>query len=227
MNKNVRTLLPALAALLVLTNANGLRAQGTKLPARDTLRDATTDMIRSDGLGPYVNGTDCVLTYVDPNSGFFFLRTVYNCTTAIRSITLDFSRPTSGHCPATRCVTNPCGQTGNQSICAPDQIDICGPNTLPDVRIIANTLFRKNALTLGTSVSLPFNLGPSFNCQAFNVSFEQNLLVTLDANKDANVRILTAGPSAVADLSLTGSNPKTPSKLGSYFMPFQLTVTEQ
>ena len=143
-------LLFSLVAFLALPA--GLLAQGKAVPAETVFRDATatppSDKILSDGLsgtyGNYPGGINCVVDQVAAKGGGYFLRTVYPyCTPAVqRSINLDFSDAASTRTPdgsgSDSCHVNDAfGQTG--------ELDICGSNTLPDVRIIA-TLFGSTTL---------------------------------------------------------------------------------
>jgi hypothetical protein len=199
-----------------VAGGQALKAQGTtkQLPANATLRDATGDGIRSDGQGTYLSGpSDCVTSWVDSKSGYFFLRTAtFNCTTTTRSITLDFTnavvRTPDGSGSDSCHVNDAFGDAG--------ELNICGPNSVPDVRIIANTMF--GATT--TSVSLPFSLQPDFNGTDFELDFELAGQVSVIS---ATSRSLTSAPGAVATLY---KYPKAGRKisLGSYYMPFSITV---
>lgn len=223
-----RVFLSIVAVALLLIGTNEMRGQASKrIPAKSMFRDAADnstvppaplDRIRSDGLGWYTDGVNCVINYFDRSSGFYFLRTVKSACTDIvqRAITLDFSDAiirTPDGSGADACHVN---DGFNQS----GDLNICGSNALPDVRIIANTLFRDNALTGGTAVTLPISLQPDFSGTGFELDFEQPAGVT----GDATTRFLTAGPDAVAELyKNVRKGPRI--SLGRFRMPFQLTVT--
>ncbi len=207
------------AAFLLPIIASVLLAQGgNQIAASAVFRDLPDDNIRSDDLDPdaaYTDGTDCVTSWVNRKTGFFFLRSVGPYCQPGRHIVLDF-RTWVGSQPSPCEVDDALGQLG--------ELNICGANTLPDVRIIADALFQGSALSAGTNVKLPFNLVPNFTSgQAFDLEFEQAVAVT---GLSINSRILTAGPSAVAELYRRPSKGKRVS-LGRFYMPFQLTVTKQ
>lgn len=235
MNSAFRRLALATVAVVALSGTLlGQNKNTNRTPAIATFReDAFTlvpsDKIRGDDLGSYPNsslGGDCVTAWVD-KGGFFFLRTVtpYCTTTTPRSIVLDFSGYVS---LPTSCEVVGYDQYGN-----PHTLDICGANgadgkgTVPDVRIIANSLFKRTAPG-STTVTLPFLLYPSFSGgTTFELDFEQAVSFT----GTSSVRVLTATvttdqPNAdVAELYQYVNGAK--SSLGRYHMPFQLTVTKQ
>ncbi len=179
-----------------------MSSQGTsnRVPAQATFRDSSTlpDRILSDGLGTYYDAVGCVVAWVDSKSGFFFLRTVGpKCQNPVRSLVLDFSDAVSRSAGCN--VPDPNDTSGKS-------LDICGKNTLPDVRVLADTLFRDTALTKGTTVKLPFSLQPDFGGTDFELDFEQPLSVTATSG---NERVLEAGTDAVAELyQLTQRGPK-------------------
>lgn len=193
------------------------------IPARATFRDALADRIQSDTFGPYENEFDCVLCRVSNNA--FFLRTLgHTCATpgGIRKIRLDFSdavsRPAGVDCSSgTFLVDDAYGQPG--------ALNICGINDLPDVRVIANSLFARNA-SGGTPVLLPFSLSPDFSNTAFSLEFEQNVSVFGDP-ANAKAREMEAGATAIAELyknQAKGAGGKV--SLGRYRMPFRLRVEQ-
>ena len=97
-------------------------------------------------------------------------------------------------------------------------------NFIPDMRILASNLFSSGTLNNGASVSLVFSLQPEFTGSGdFELNFEANVSVTAP---DANTRVLTAGPSAVAALYVHNTNTKK-TLVGRFYMPFTLTVTKQ
>ena len=207
----------------VVAATSGVRAL-PRIPTTDTFRDdyakdefgnfaAWSDRIRSDTAGPgiaapYQDNIACVTTYV--NANMFFLRTVKGlCSPYTRKLTLDFSDPLMvfGDC---RIVTDSNGQ-----------LDICGSNLVPDVRVIATNMFARSATSAGTPVTLPFNLKPDFSHQGFELDFEQNQPVTV---LSPTARQLTASTLSIADLYQSSGNKKI--LLGQYRMPFEVSVQE-
>lgn len=204
-----------LASMAVVAFSGVLLAQNSRAPAVATLSDRPGDKIRSDGLGSYLDAQQCVIAWVD-KGGFFFLRTVApNCAPATRQITLDFSDAVSrpATCPA---VVN--DQYGNP-------LDLCGPNTVRDVRVIAQSLFKDTALANGTNVTLPFSLQADFSSTGFELDFEQSVPVS----GSGTVRVLDAASTAVAELYQYVKQGKRTAKVsqGRYRMPFQLQVVKQ
>jgi hypothetical protein len=208
----------------VLASGQALKAQGTnkQVPANATLRDRSGDAILSDGNVLYLNGTsDCVVSWVDSRTGYFFLRTTtFNCsTTNSRSITLDFSNAI---------VRTPDGSGGSDSCQVNDafgdsgELNICGPNSLPDVRIIANTMFSNTALTQGTSVSIPFSLQPDFSGTDFELDFEQAVPVNALSTTSRSL----VAPSGMVAVLYKYNKHGGKISLGRYYMPFQITVQE-
>lgn len=217
-DKLTRFLFPILTIASVLIGTPALWAQGAsnRIPARAQFGDSPADKLRSDGIEAYINGSDCVISWVDSKSGFYFLRTVkYGCTTtAPRAIVLDFSDAISRTCSCPCSVPDPNDNSGAT-------LDLCGQNSLPDVRVIADTLFRNNALSLGTTVTLPFSLQPDFRGTDFGLDFEQAVPVTGGSTE----RVLQAGPDAIAELYQTTKTGQKIS-LGRFRMPFTLTVSK-
>lgn len=221
-----KCVLTAAAVLLgaMVAAKSGVSA-GTKIPATDTFRDAyatdangnftvPTDRIRSDApapgvTAPYQDGVACVVTYVDGN--MFFLRTAKPlCSPYTRALTLDFSDPVVQ--PQNCSVFDSSGR---------GPLDICGSNLVPDVRVIATSLFARAATSNGTPVIVPFSLAPDFSNTGFELDFEQNQPVTVLSPK---ARQLTASSLSIADLYQYSGNKKI--LLGRYRMPFQVTVQE-
>lgn len=211
-------------AVLAFSPVGGIRAQASgSVPATAQFRDASGDRIRSDVVSSsYVNGTDCVESTVHAD-GFYFLRTVTDgCTTTTpRSIVLDFSSCVSS-CPSgTECtVADPNDRSGLT-------LNACASNTVPDVRLIASTLFKSSALTSGTDVSLVFSLQRDVRNTDFELDFEAPVPVS-EPSGSTNVRVLTAGNTAIADLFklVTINHVRIKVLVGKYNMPFELTVTE-
>lgn len=202
----------ALSVAVLLFAAGMLAAAGqTQIPASATLQDnPITDRIRSDAISPtYDQGVDCALSFVQ--NGQYFLRTVNPlCTPDVRALILGFSNPVT--------IPNNCFHLDPNSGL---KLNACGSNILPDVRLIAQSLFK--ASPGSTTVSLPFSLYPDFTgSAAFELDFE--LAVPFTAGS-GNQRILTAGSNAVAQLYQIGAHGHKIS-IGRYYMPFQLTVTE-
>jgi len=154
-----------------------------------------------------------VTAWVD-KGGFFFLRTVTPyCSPYTRNIVLDFSVPVDlMSCPA----PSVSDQYGNM-------LNICGTNSVPDVRVIANSLFKDTALVHGTTVTVPFLVQPSFSGgTVFELDFEQPVPVP---SGDSTFRVLEAPAGAVAELYKYVNGAKH--SLGRYYMPFELTVTKR
>jgi hypothetical protein len=206
------------AAVLAFAALRQFSAKGlNSVPATLDFRDATGDMIRSDSVGSYQNGIDCVISEVFGN-GEYFLRTVgYGCsTTAPRSVVLDFSNPVTPIPPADCSVTDP----NFPSL----TLNICRTNNVADTRLIVSTMFTVKALTNGSSVSLPFSLAPNYSGTDFELDSEQAVAVS----GTSGVRTAEAGPAAVAELyefeTVRGKTQKV--SVGRYYMPFQVTVGE-
>jgi hypothetical protein len=199
------------AVLLFVAGAVAAAGQ-TQIPASATLRDSTTDGIRSDNFSPsptYDQGKDCVTSWV--RNGEYFLRTVGPlCTPQTpREIILDFSN----------IVTHP-SNCDVVDLNSGMTLNACGSNLLPDVRIIAQSLFK--ASPGSTTVSLPFSLQPDFTGSS---DFELDFELAVPFTGSGSQRILTAGSNAVAQLYQIGAHGHKIS-IGRYKMPFQLTVTE-
>jgi len=208
---------PRIFVLLALTLLSGIvfvASAAKRTLAVSDFRDDLSDRIRSDG-APYTDGT-CTASWTEP-SGFYFLRTIKSGCLNGRFIKLDFMTPVGISSPGCRVVLDP---EANESL------DICAPNDVTDVRIIANTLFKDGALT--TTVSLHFSQkdGGDFTGPApFELSFEEPVPV----DGDSTFRVLEAGADAVAELYQNVQQGKRTTKvsLGRYNMPFQLTVTKR
>jgi len=212
--------------LAALISAAVVLAQGHKVPAQSEFRDDREDRIRSDKDGVYadnVTAGGCVRNYIDPKSGFHFLwvfGSEAGCSPG-RSVVLDFSDAVDPEAPSGRCPHNP-NCCANDSYGQEGELDICGPNTLPDVRLIANSLFQDRALAQGTKVSLPFSLVADSGATAFLLEFEQPLAV--DGDSDSYMRALTADSTSVAELYRLEKTFRKIS-LGRFYLPFQVQVT--
>jgi hypothetical protein len=218
-NKVYWILVLVLTGALVSIVANPLAGKST-IPASASFRDLIGDRIRSDGLGAYSNGNDCVISTVSGNPSFF-LRTVSpNCSTTIpRSIVLDFTGGTLA--PGFGCTVT---DTDDSRL----SLNACGPNSVPDVRILAGSLFQSGS----TSVILPFSLRAEFG----ETDFELDFLNPICDSGSGSTRVLEAGgtstcsanpaANASAELYQIGEHGKKTS-VGIYNMPFMVTVTEQ
>jgi hypothetical protein len=231
MKRNIAVLILVCACVGGLIGAQVLKAQGTskQIPANNAiLRGVPGDGILNDG-GSYFNGTDCVVSWVDSRSGYFFLRTAtFNCAPSnSRSMTLDFTnaiKRTPDGSGSDGCHVNDAfGDTGELNICGPNY----GPNTVVlDVRIIAGTMFSSTAVTQGTTVSIPFSLSPDFSGTDFELDYELAIPVTV---LSATSRSLTADATSTCSAGVVADLYKYPKhggkiSLGRYCMPFQVTV---
>ena len=100
------------------------------------------------------------------------------------------------------------------------KLDICGPNLVTDVRIIADKLFQNMSPTT-TPVLLAFSLSRDFRNTAFELQFEQPVPASGDVS---STRTMTAGSGAIAELYKHQAKGKKLS-LGRFKMPFQIVVT--
>lgn len=208
------------APLVLLATAIALSGQsGTQIPA--TTIFGNTGSIRNDGYGPephtYTHGTDCVDSRVDSTSGFYLFRTSrLDCRTAIRKLVLDFSNAivrTPDGSGADSCHVNDAfDQAG--------ELDICGSNLITDPRFLASTMFRSNALTRGTSVTMPFSLEVSYQRTAFELAFESNLAVSATANPNVRVISVTGAPAELYKTRARGGRLS----IGRFNMSFTVTV---
>lgn len=221
---DLRLIIVALAALMVLAGASALLAAGAALrvAAHSSFADQAGDKIRSDGQfsGLYFNGTDCVINWVS-HTDMAFLRTAnFQCTPVTqRAIKFDFSDPVTPINPSQCIVDDDMGQAGT--------LNICGANAIVDARLVAPRMFADMALSRGTPVTFVLNLEGSFanstyvNGGAFLLEFEDNISVTGSATS----RTLTAGSGAIAELYLVqAKGPKL--SLGRFRMPFSITVNQ-
>ena len=192
---------------------------GGPTPAQATFGDDSGDRVLSDDGTSYVNSAGaapCVIARVE-DTGMFFLRTTGgNCFAAtgqFKPIVLDFSdavsRSPDGSGSDNCHVDDANGHAG--------ELDICGSNTISDVRVIAKDLFSKNGLRRGTRADIVFSLEPDFQNTDFSLEFEQRL----DVSGDAVTRTFVAGASSVAVLR------KGQTVLGRFNLPFSLQVTKQ
>ena len=225
MNIALRNLALATAAVVTLSGELWGQARNTnRTPAVANLTSSSSDRIRADGSSTYYPMSspppDCVTAYVD-KGGLFFLRTVTPyCTTATpRGMVLDFSDKVSQP-PSCQVVGyDQYGQSHTLDICGAGGADNTG--SVPDVRIIASSLFKGTAPG-STTVTLPFLLAPSFSGGTqFELDFEQ----AVPFSGTSSARTLTAAATDVAELYKYVNGAKQ--SLGRYHMPFQVTVTKQ
>lgn len=207
-----------LTGALIFTPANRLWGQGG-IPQTATFADGLTDMIRSDGSGPYQNNVDCVTSL--GIGGLYFLRTVQQSCTPTRTLVLDFSNPVTGQ-----------GPSSCAGLSDPDTLltlNPCGPNpTIPDVRFAASTLLRPSATS--STVGLVINLKRDFHENDFELVFLNPICMTsLGSGVLDTTKTCTANPNADDEATLYRINEATGALtlIGTYHMPFQVTVTAQ
>ena len=167
-----------------------------------------------DSLGATVTGDSRVGT-----SNYFFRSVVYTGTAAtnIRGVYLDFKNVVTA--PTQTTISDPNDSSGAQLHLGDSSGTL---NFIPDLRILASSLFSSNATANGTSVIIPFSLQPEFTGNAdFELDYATNVAVSAPS---ANVRVLSAGPNAVAALYVMKSNKKV--LVGRFYLPFTLTVTK-
>ena len=212
-------------AVALVSGAVLVRGGPNTFPALADFRDdaLAPDRLQSDGKGSYDDGQappQCTISWTG-QGGSYFLRTVKSGCTASdpRSIKLDFSVEADGTTPP----SGPCSVSDPQG-----DLDRCGVNDVPDVRLLANALFKDNALTDGSTVRLLFSMkagGDFVGTSSFELTFEQPVPVP---SGDQSFRVLEAGANAVAELyqNVTQGKRTVKTSLGRYRMPFQLTVTK-
>jgi hypothetical protein len=129
-------------------------------PATATFDDSQGMRIRSDGLGSYREGLDCVRSWFSPSQGNYYFRTASNTLCDYdgglptfenqRLVRLDLSNVVAGHEPAS---------------CTLDdgyhhQLNARDDNLIVDARLIADDLFKATAVD--TPVTLHLDLYPNF-----------------------------------------------------------------
>lgn len=208
-------------ALLVVAGPPSIVATAAgRIPATAIFRDAYaidslgfagwSDRVRSDSMAPgvaapYNDGGDCVASWVQASQ--FFLRTVTaNCSPYSRALVLDFSEPVV---VAASCVVTDAAGHGT--------LDICGPNLVPDARLIASGLFARAAAANGTPASFYFSLAPDFQATGYQLTYREDLPVT----ETTMGRVLTASTELVDLYKLSGRKKVL---LGTYRMPFEVSV---
>jgi hypothetical protein len=217
--------------LVAVTSAAATRAlvgaapPPSNVPATAAFDDSIGMRILSDHLGVYAEGsldTNCVRSWFNPMRGNYYFRTASNTFCDYwdgvpigviqRKVTLDFSSAVAGHGPPASC---------SQSDGHDHTLNLCAPNTIPDLRLIADDLFKSGGV-FDTPVSIAFDLYPNFvNDTAFSLQFLQPVPVVAIGT----ARQLQA-TSAVAELSVrtTGQKPKLV-PIAQYNMSFSMTVT--
>jgi hypothetical protein len=202
----------AVAAVVTGTTVLAWATVGT----RTTLLSNVGDMVRSDGEGDYVHDVECVASTRDTKKGATALRTASHTTCsdaywqngalALREVVLDFSLPVGA----------------SPSPCQLDDLNACGTNTIPDVRIHTANAFSAGALTGGTRVEIYVSFHPAENNTEFYIEYEQ----PLDVTGTATSRTITASPTAVAELyRVTQVRNKTVlTSVGRYFLPMQMVI---
>jgi hypothetical protein len=189
-----------------------------------------SDRIRSDGNGPYANGTDCVYasTTKTAQGGSFLLRTVSRgCKTSnTRTITLDFTDVSPAGLP--ECANAPsamgvCTDFDNNG----RPLNICGPdaaNVIPDASFNVPSLFR-TAPGAPLGVEVAFNLQVDFSKQrAYSLRYQD---ATVADASQPNVRVMQGTRADLVKIvPKSAQYPNGFQCLGEYNMPFELTVTK-
>jgi hypothetical protein len=228
-----RILAAGLAAVTLVVGARvlvGAVPHPANVPSSTVFEDLAGMRILSDGGNAYTEGSlniNCVRSWFNPAGGASYFRTASNTFCDYfngqpfgpvqRQVTLDFtpsrSQPLAGHvlaCPRT--VEDAYGNT----------LDLCGLNTIPDLQLIADELFKSEAFE--TPVTISFDLYPSFvNDTGFMLKFLQPIPISAVGAS----RRLRAPSTAIAELSVRrakgGASVWVP--VAQYYMPFSLTVT--
>lgn len=215
------------ADLGAAASAKGAGAGNTNTPAKATFLGSITgpagQSIYADLYGYYYDGsyldssnvTVTGASYVSSNSYFF--RTVTSSgtpATNIRGVYLDFADvvPGSGTPPSS---------VGDPNDTSGAVLHLGDPTTLnfiPDLRILASSLFGTSATT---TVAMPFSLQTEFSGSS---DFELDFVAAVPVSAlDANTRVLTA-TKAVTELYVIRKGKK--SLVGKFYMTFSLTVTK-
>ena len=212
---------------LIVLNGSGRAAAPTNAPASTVISNAAGSRMLADGSGAYKEGVDCVRSWFNLSRGNYYFRTESNtfCDYPLppgmvqRAVTFDFANPVPGHAPSSCSFDDGHGHT----------LTVCDPNptagttaTVPDVRLIADDLFKASALD--TPVTIAFDLYPNFvNDTAFGLTFLQRV----QSSGPTSARVLTAPDGTVAELSVrkTVGKKSTLVPVAQYYMPFTLTVT--
>lgn len=228
-----RILAAGLAAVTLVVGARvlvGAVPHPANVPSSTVFEDTFGMRILSDGGRAYSEGRlniNCVRSWFNPAVGASYFRTASNtfCDylngqpfgTVQRQVRLDFTHPQSetvpGHvltCPRT--VDDAYGNT----------LDLCGLNTIPDLQLIADELFKSDAFE--TPVTIFFDLFPSFvNDTGFMLKFLQPIPISVVGAS----RRLRPPSTAIAELSVRRAKGSESVwvPVAQYYMPFSLTVT--
>jgi hypothetical protein len=208
-----------MAMLTVIATVGGLTAAAPPVATTTVLQDGLGDAVRSDGNVPpgYVHGIDCVASTLDARSGATALRTDshtvcpdsywQNGAPAIRQMVLDFSNPVVGF----------------PSPCTIADLNACGSNLIPDVRIETTDAFSSQALSRGTGMTIYVSFHPDLNNTEFYIEYEQPVSVS----GTTNTRTLAAGSNAIAELyrATRVKNRYVFTSVGRYYMPMQMTIS--
>jgi hypothetical protein len=228
-----RILAAGLAAVTLVVGARvlvGAVPPPANVPSSTVFEDLAGMRILSDGGNAYTEGRlniNCVRSWFNPVVGASYFRTASNTFCDYlngqpfgpvrRQVTLDFTpspaQSVAGHvlaCPRT--VEDAYGNT----------LDLCGPNIIPDLHLVADELFKSEAFE--TPVTISFDLYPSFvNDTGFMLKFLQPIPISAVGAS----RRLRAPSTAIAELSVrrakVGESVWVP--VAQYSMPFSLTVT--
>ena len=206
--------------LTVIATVAGVTAAVGPIGTTTVLRDSEGDAVRSDGyvLPDYIHGTDCVASTRDARSGATALRTAshtvcadsdwQNGNDATRKINLNFNNPVGGVFPTP---------------CQIADLDACGPNTIPDVRIETTNAFSSQALSRGTGMNIYVSYHPDLNNTEFYIEYEQPVSVS----GTSDTRTVTAGPMAIAELyQVTRVKGRLVfTSVGRYYMPMEMTIS--
>jgi hypothetical protein len=226
-----RALVAGLAAVTLVVGARvlvGAVPHRVNVPSSTVFEDSSGMRILSDGGRAYTEGSlniNCVRSWFNPAVGASFFRTASNtfCDylngrpfgTVQRQVTLDFTPSPS---QAGRVLA--CPRTVEDTYA--NTLDLCGLNSIPDLQLIADELFKSEAFE--TPVTISFDLYPSFvNDTGFMLKFLQPVPISAVGAS----RRLRAPVTAIAELSVRrakgGESVWVP--LAQYYMPFSLTVT--
>jgi hypothetical protein len=228
-----RILAAGLAVVALVVGARvlvGAVPHPPNVPASAVFDDSAGMRILSDGGMAYAEGRlniNCVRSWFNPAVGVSYFRTASNAFCDYlngqpfgpvqRQVTLDFtpspSKVVAGHplaCPRT--IEDGYGNS----------LDLCGLNSIPDLQLIADELFKSEAFE--TPVTISFDLYPSFvNDTGFMLKFLQPIPISAVGAS----RRLRAPSTTIAELRVRRSKGREPFwvPVAQYYMPFSLTVT--
>lgn len=216
------TLVLGLAFASSLAVSHGQRG-GNMVPATaEFLSDQSGGMLRSDGLGSYVNSkSQCITANV--SGQYFYLRTVTNgCRITPRHVTVDLSSPLGNpiECPGfIQCPHDPIDDNFNQN----GTLDMCGANALEDVTIRAGRLFADPIPTNQlTDVEIDLNVSRDFK----NTAFYLHGGAYIQPGSSSNERILTTGADRTEFYLIMITKTGERVCLGNYYFPFTIRVTK-